>query len=83
MDTPDKDSSSTRILRRALATFKSVEHFAIALSVEPEELRLWINGDQSPPHEVFRKALDLAFSSTVPPTARVISAHKIPKTPPD
>jgi hypothetical protein len=83
MDIPHKDSSSTRTLRRALATFKSLEHFAIALGVEPEELRLWIDGGQSPPHEVFKKALDLAFSSTVPPTARVIPAHKIPKTPPE
>ena len=78
MDDNDNGSSTTRTLRRALEMYQTLELLAIELGVSVEQLQLWLEGCQIPPHKVFLKALDLAFQNTIPLARESV----IPKEPP-
>jgi hypothetical protein len=76
MDDGDKGSSTTRTLRRALEMYRTLELLAIELGVSVDQLQLWIDGHQVPPHNVFLKALDLAFRNTIPLASEAVIAKK-------
>ena len=59
-------SASKRTIERALENVGGRERLAQLLGVEIAELNRWILGKQFPPHEVFLRALDLAFQATSP-----------------
>jgi hypothetical protein len=67
MGTSDRPASTpdVRMLQRALEAYGSVHHLAKALGVSVEDLKLWVSGKELPPHQVFMKALELAFSGPV------------------
>jgi hypothetical protein len=62
------------MLQRALEAYGSVHHLAKALDVSVEDLRLWVSGKELPPHQVFMKALELAFSK--PPKPAKVARKK-------
>ena len=59
-------SASKRTLERALRIAGNTQRLAELLGVRPEDLDRWILGKQLPPHEIFLRALDLAFRGTLP-----------------
>jgi len=62
-DQPDSnESASARTLHRALIAHGSVTRLAAALDATVEDLLLWMEGKAVPPHEVFLRALELAFA---------------------
>ena len=67
----DNLSPSTRTLRRALKAFESEDALAHALGVTPSYLRLWLDGSDVPPHDVFIRALELASRHTEQKAAKV------------
>jgi DNA-binding transcriptional regulator YdaS (Cro superfamily) len=66
-------STSSRTIERALENIGDRPTLAALLGVEVADLNRWILGKQIPPHEIFLRALDLAFRGTLPvaPTADV------------
>ena len=63
------DGTSTaakRTIERALENVGDKERLAQLLGVHTADLNRWILGKQIPPHEVFLRALDLAFRATSP-----------------
>jgi hypothetical protein len=59
-------SASKRTIERALENVGDRERLAQLLGVDIAELNRWILGRQLPPHDVFLRALDLAFKATSP-----------------
>jgi hypothetical protein len=59
-------SASSRTIERALENVGDRRALAALLGVEVADLNRWILGKQIPPHEVFLRALDLAFRGTLP-----------------
>jgi hypothetical protein len=59
-------SAAKRTIERALENVGDKERLAQLLGVHVADLNRWILGKQIPPHEVFLRALDLAFRTTSP-----------------
>jgi hypothetical protein len=59
-------SAAKRTIERALENVGDKERLAQLLGVHTADLNRWILGKQHPPHEVFLRALDLAFRATSP-----------------
>jgi hypothetical protein len=59
-------SAAQRTIERALGNVGDKERLAQLLGVHVADLNRWILGQQIPPHEVFLRALDLAFRTTSP-----------------
>jgi DNA-binding transcriptional regulator YdaS (Cro superfamily) len=59
-------SAAQRTIERALGNVGDKERLAQLLGVHVADLNRWILGKQIPPHEVFLRALDLAFRTTSP-----------------
>lgn len=59
-------SAAKRTIERALENVGDKERLARLLGADVAELDRWILGNQAPPHEVFLRALDLAFRATSP-----------------
>jgi DNA-binding transcriptional regulator YdaS (Cro superfamily) len=66
----DRGSPSQRTIERALENVGDRERLAEVLGVDIADLNRWILGKQLPPHEVFLRALDLAFQATSPVVPR-------------
>jgi hypothetical protein len=62
----EPDYASKRILERALENVGNEEMLAELLGIHTVDLSRWISGRQLPPHDVFLRALDLAFNRTAP-----------------
>ena len=62
----ERNTASKRTIERALETVGDRERLAAMLGVTVADLNRWILGKELPPHEVFLRALDLAFRSTMP-----------------
>jgi DNA-binding transcriptional regulator YdaS (Cro superfamily) len=59
-------SAARRTIERALENVGDKERLAQLLGADVAQLNRWILGKQVPPHEVFLRALDLAFRATLP-----------------
>jgi hypothetical protein len=59
-------SAAKRTIERALENVGDKERLAQLLGVNSADLNRWILGKQIPPHDVFLRALDLAFRTTSP-----------------
>ena len=57
-------SAAKRTIERALENVGDKERLAQLLGADVADLNRWILGKQMPPHEVFLRALDLAFRTT-------------------
>lgn len=62
----ERNTASKRTIERALENVGDRERLAAMLNVTVADLNRWILGKELPPHEVFLRALDLAFRSTTP-----------------
>jgi len=58
--------ASKRVLERALENVGNEETLAELLGIHVADLSRWMLGRQLPPHDVFLRALDLAFKRTAP-----------------
>ena len=63
MNGPD---ASKLTIMRALENVGDRERLANLLGVEVARLNRWILGREIPPHDIFLRALDLAFQNTSP-----------------
>jgi hypothetical protein len=72
-----KPYASKRILERALENVGNEETLAELLGIHVADLGRWMLGRQLPPHDVFLRALDLAFKRTTPvePAHRTARRH--------
>jgi DNA-binding transcriptional regulator YdaS (Cro superfamily) len=59
-------SAAKRTIERALENVGDKARLAQLLGVNSADLNRWILGKQIPPHDVFLRALDLAFRTTSP-----------------
>ena len=59
-------SAAKRTIERALENVGNKERLAQLLGVDGADLNRWILGKQRPPHDVFLRALDLAYRTTSP-----------------
>jgi DNA-binding transcriptional regulator YdaS (Cro superfamily) len=59
-------SAAKRTIERALENVGDKKRLAQLLGVDVADLNRWILGKQIPPHDVFLRALDLAFRATSP-----------------
>jgi hypothetical protein len=59
--------ASKRILERALQNVGNEEKLAELLGIRTADLGRLIRGRQLPPHDVFLRAVDLAFKGTAAP----------------
>jgi DNA-binding transcriptional regulator YdaS (Cro superfamily) len=63
MNGPEASKST---IARALENVGDRERLAKLLGADVGRLNRWILGKEVPPHEVFLRALDLAFQNTAP-----------------
>ena len=70
--------ASKHVLERAIKNVGDEETLAELLGIHVADLSRWMSGRQLPPHDVFLRALHLAFSRTAPvePADRVVSHHR-------
>lgn len=59
-------SASKRTIERALENVGDRDRLAALLGVSVADLNRWILGKELPPHDVFLRALDLAYRATTP-----------------
>jgi hypothetical protein len=69
-------SAARRTIERALENVGDKERLAQLLGADVAELNRWILGKRVPPHEVFLRALDLAFRTTSPVGSELPALHK-------
>lgn len=74
-------SASKRTIERALENVGDRDRLADLLGVSVADLNRWILGKELPPHDVFLRALDLAFRSTTPLSVPAKTPGAPPKAP--
>ena len=58
--------ASKSTIMRALGNVGGRDRLAKLLGVDVAKLNRWILGKEIPPHEIFLRALDLAYQNTLP-----------------
>ena len=58
-----KPTVYTEALRRAASAIGGEERLASALNLPEPNVRSWLSGEESPPLDVYHKALDLLIST--------------------